>query len=248
MSWQGPCSFWSIFNMFQIFFWVVSQHSFLHVFCVLFPMYRDVPAATQHIYNIYIWGRDLWGLFRSYLRMLANLIICSHHVLSHFLPCYQSLQRRPLKSKAQWLVFNSQRGDNSQEPPQVHGDPGAQKGKDGERPHRQRWGAGIEKGMSRNMVNTLLKGEHLKPLVQRGCTHAAPLATPCDKNGTSCPKRRLNSLAKGMEPLGQRWDLLLQALFKEAAPCQKNGTYCPKRRQQFLGQRNGTSCSNPPTE
>ena len=154
--------------------------------------------------------------------MLANLIICSHHVLSHFLPCYQSLQRRPLKSKAQWLVFNSQRGDNSQEPPQVHGDPGAQKGKDGERPHRQRWGAGIEKGMSRNMVITLLLGERLKPLVQRGCT-AAPLATPCDKNGTSCPKRRLTSwpevgpfapsLVRGGGSLPKEWNLLS----KEAA-------------------------------
>ena len=167
--------------------------------------------------------------------MLANLIICSHHVLSHFLPCYQSLQRRPLKSKAQWLVFNSQRGDNSQEPPQVHGDPGAQKGKDGERPHRQRWGAGIEKGMSRNMVNTLLKGEHLKPLVQRGCTHAAPLATPCDKNGTSCPKRRLNSLAKGMEPLvqirRQNNGTFLHSLVKGMEPLvHRGGTSCPKRQ------------------
>ena len=198
--------------------------------------------------------------------MLANLIICSHHVLSHFLPRYQSLQRRPLKSKAQWLVFNSQRGDNSQEPPQVHGDPGAQKGKDGERPHRQRWGAGIEKGMSRNMVNTLLKGEHLKPLVQRGCTHAAPLATPCDKNGTSCPKRRLNSLAKGMEPLGhskpcskrrllaKRMEPIVQrggsnSLAKGMEPLvqirrQNNGTFLHSlvKGMEPLVHRGGTSC------
>ena len=230
-----------------------------------------MTAYIWYIY-IYIWGRDLWGLFRSYLRMLANLIICSHHVLSHFLPCYQSLQRRPLKSKAQWPVFNSQRGDNSQEPPQVHGDPGAQKGKDGERPHRQRWGAGIEKGMSRNMVNTLLKGEHLKPLVQRGCAHMQPhwplLATrmePLVQRGGSipwpkewnllarggafcskpCSKRRL--LAKRMEPIVQRGGS--NSLAKGMEPLvqirrQNNGTFLHSlvKGMEPLVHRGGTSC------